>query len=364
MFSPFLHEQLDRPTTWEEHFVDVSGGNLAVAKWRHEPDASAFDDGGAFRAISGALREDNNDPLRLRKPAVEIAALLPPPTARKQSEEALCSLWKMFVSLAQQTPSGNIAMLDLVVILDHLSASPKAAATVTVVSCGVQGSFFASYSDDEANQDGFEQLSRLHGLNQIIRNHMKCRFHTRWNPRPPLSLRLPMLGLSLIVLEAPYDDVEDRKRSLYRFINLNAFAALLWSYNLVDGRDFAIQQLRSAFEDRRSSNAGDRDGADARLMAAAQWAIYSCQRLYHLSVTCEPASADGGGGGPAGGGGKRWQPGARFKGRAGFSFQRWEFWQQGFEEAKELGNGGIEAKVEAEAAAGMMEKVLYAGFEV
>ncbi|KAF6828624.1 hypothetical protein CPLU01_08393 [Colletotrichum plurivorum] len=297
------------PTTWDEHVVYITGGNLAVAKWRHDPDASTFDDGRAFRAIRGAISEDNNDPQRLRKPAVEIAAVLPPPgAAREESDEALRSLWNLFVSLAQQTPSGNIALLNLVVILDHLSASPRAAATVTV--------------------DGFEQLSRLHGLDQAIRAHMK----------------------------SPSDD-DLAIRSLSRFVNLNAFAALLWSYNLIDGRDFAIQQLRSTFEDRRSSDAGDRDGADARLMAAAQWAIHSCQRLYQLSVTCEPTSPEGGGEG-------RWRPGARFKGRAGFSFQRWEFWQQSFEEAKELGNGGIEAKVEAGAASGMMEKVMYAGFEV
>ncbi|KAF6828286.1 hypothetical protein CMUS01_08646 [Colletotrichum musicola] len=312
MFSPFMAERADGgPTGWEEHVADITGGNLAVSKWRHDPDASAFDDDRAFRAIRGAMSEDNNDPQRLRKPAVEIAALLPPPGAvREESDEALRSLWNLFVSLAQQTPSGNIALLDLVVILDHLSASPRAAATVTV--------------------NGFEQLSRLHGLSQAIRDCMK----------------------------SPYDDDPAvRGRSLSRFVNLNAFAALLWSYNLVDGRDFAIQQLRSAFEDRRSSDAGDRSGADARLMAAAQWAIHSCQRLYHLSVTCEPTS-------PEGGGERRWRPGARFKGRAGFSFQRWEFWQQSFEEAKELGNGGIEAKVEAGAASGMMEKVMYAGFEV
>ncbi|KAF6799513.1 hypothetical protein CSOJ01_12441 [Colletotrichum sojae] len=315
MFSPFMTERADGgPTSWEEHIADITGGNLAVAKWRHDPDDSAFDDGKAFRAIRGAISEHNNDPQRLRKPAIEITALLPPAgAAREESDEALRSLWNLFVSLAQQTPSGNIALLDLVVILDHLSASPRAVSTVTV--------------------DGFEQLSRLHRLEQAIRDYMK----------------------------SPYDDdLAVRERSLSRFVNLNAFAALLWSYNLIDGRDFAIQQLRSAFEDRRSSDAGDRSGADARLMAAAQWAIHSCQRLYHLSVTCEPASPEGSDDGSE----RRWRPGARFKGRAGFSFQRWEFWQQSFEEAKELGNRGIEAKVEAGAASGMMEKVLYAGFEV
>ncbi|KAK2037570.1 hypothetical protein LZ31DRAFT_600369 [Colletotrichum somersetense] len=165
--------------------------------------------------------------------------------------------------------------------------------------------------------------------------------------------------------------------TLARWVSLNAFAALLWSYNLIDGRDLAVRQLRAAFEDRRSSDAGDRDGADARLMAAAQWAVHSCQRLYHLSVTSEGRGAgDGGGsngngssngngkkGAAEDGAGERWKPGPRFRGRAGFSFRRWEFWQQGFEEAHEFGNGGVEAKVEARAAAGMMEKVLYAGFE-
>ncbi|KAF9876659.1 hypothetical protein CkaCkLH20_06067 [Colletotrichum karsti] len=305
-----VDSDLKRPNTWEEHFTDIIGGNVAVAKWRHVPDESTFDDDEAFRIIRDAILEQHNDPQRLRKTAIEIAGLLP----AQQSADYLSSLWSLFISLAQQTPSSNVAMLDLVVILDHLSMSPKTTITVTV--------------------DGFEQLSRLHGLNQSVRNRMVS---------PHVS--------------------DEAMETLTRWININAFAALLWSYNLIDGRDHAIQQLRSAFEeDRRSSDVNGKDAADARLMAAAQWAIYSCQRLYHLSVTSEatsPSPADG-----SSNCDKRWKPGARFKGRSGFSFRRWEFWQQGFEEAHDFGGGGIEAKVEAEAAGGMMEKVLYAGFEV
>ncbi|GJC83060.1 hypothetical protein ColLi_05898 [Colletotrichum liriopes] len=312
---------VDRPKNYEEFVADMTGGNTAVVRWAHTPDGTDFDDAAAFRAIRSALLEQINDPQRLRRVAVQIAALLP---AYRPSDNVLGSLWRLFISLAQQTPSGNIAMLGLVVILDHLSSSPRTTATVTV--------------------DDFEQLSRLHGLNQSIRESMV----------------------------SPYQS-SSRMDTLTRWINLNAFAALLWSYNLTDGRDFAIQQLRTAFEDRRSSDAGDRDGADARLMAAAQWAIHSCQRLYHLSVTSE-ATEPVDGHGPKGCNGngnkngksktdEKWKPGPRFKGRAGFSFRRWEFWQQAFEEAHEFGNGGIEAKVEAQAAAGMMEKVLYAGFE-
>ncbi|OHW97011.1 hypothetical protein CSPAE12_04332 [Colletotrichum incanum] len=303
---------VDRPKNYEESFADRTGGNTAVVRWAHTPDGTDFDDASAFRAIRGAVLKQNNDPQRLRGVAVEIAALLP---AYRPSDNVLGSLWRLFISLAQQTPSGNIAMLDLVVILDHLSSSPRTTATVTV--------------------DNFERLSRLHGLNQSIRDSMSS----------------------------------SRMDTLTRWINLNAFAALLWSYNLIDGRDFAIQQLRTTFEDRRSSDAGDRDGADARLMAAAQWAIHSCQRLYHLSVTSEATelvdghSAKGSNGNGTSKTDEKWKPGPRFKGRAGFSFRRWEFWQQAFEEAHEFGNGGIEAKVEAQAAAGMMEKVLYAGFE-
>ncbi|KAK1978859.1 hypothetical protein LZ30DRAFT_598190 [Colletotrichum cereale] len=308
---------VDRPRNHGEFMTDTTSGNTAVVRWAHAPDGTAFDDAAAFRAIRGAILEQNNDPRRLRRVAVEIAALLPA-HHRPSETDALASLWRLFVSLAQQTPSGNVAMLDLVVILDHLSSSPKTTATVTV--------------------DGFEQLSRLHGLNKSIKESMVC----------------------------PYQS-PTRTDTLTRWVNLNAFAALLWSYNLIDGRDFAVKQLRAAFEDRRSSDAGDRDGADARLMAAAQWAMHSCQRLYHLSVTSE---AEGGSGGHSNGNGnekgvsgEKWKPGPRFRGRAGFSFRRWEFWQQGFEEAHEFGNGGVEAKVEARAAAGMMEKVLFAGFE-
>ncbi|KAJ3952176.1 hypothetical protein N0V92_011393 [Colletotrichum tropicale] len=280
-----LDPDLSHPKDSLDYSVSLLAGNPAAAQWHHAPDASAFDDGAAFRIIRAAVTEQHNDPQRLRRTAADVAALLP----AERSAEALASLWGLFISLAQQTPSSNIAMLDLVVLLDCLALSPKTAATVVV--CMV----------------------------------------------------------------SPYvsDDVPS---TLTRWINLNAFAALLWSYNLVDGRDHAVQQLRSAFEDRRSSDVGDRAAADARVVAAAQWAVHACQRLYHLSVTSSGEET-------AGTKAKLWRPGARFKGRAGFSFQRWEFWQAAFEEAHEFGSGGVEAKIEAGAASGMMEKVLYAGFE-
>lgn len=120
-----------RPRSYEEHIVDITGGNMPVVKWRHTPDETDFDDGAAFGIIRGAILEQNNDPQRLRRVAVELAALLP---SYRPSDAVLTSVWNLFVSLAQQTPSGNIAMLDLVVILDQLSSSPKTTATVTVVS--------------------------------------------------------------------------------------------------------------------------------------------------------------------------------------------------------------------------------------
>ncbi|KAF0330677.1 hypothetical protein RB213_008682 [Colletotrichum asianum] len=298
-----LNPDVGRPVDMLDYSISVINGNPVAAQWHHAPDASPFDDGAAFRLIRAAVSGQHNDPQRLRRTAADVAALLPV----ERSSEALASLWGLFISLAQQTPSSNIAMLDLVVLLDYLALSPKTAATVVV--------------------DGVEQISRLHGLDRCIRECMVSPFVS--------------------------DDVPS---TLTRWINLNAFAALLWSYNLVDGRDHAVQQLRSAFEDRRSSDVGDRAAADARVVAAAQWAVHACQRLYHLSVTSSGEEATGTRA-------KRWRPGARFKGRAGFSFQRWEFWQAAFEEAHEFGSGGVEAKIEAGAASGMMEKVLYAGFE-
>ncbi|KAJ0163042.1 hypothetical protein CTA2_3608 [Colletotrichum tanaceti] len=320
-FRPVSGPDRRGPSSFEEIVADVAGENTAVVRWTYAPDdASNFDDAAAFETIRRALRSgEDNDPRRLRKVAADLAALLPPPPPSPSPAHAAVvvpgSLWALFVSLARQTPSGNIAMLDLVVILDHLASSPRTTATVTV-------------------QHGLEQLSRLHGLDSCIRESMA----------------------------SPYQS-PNRMDTLARWINLNAFAALLWSYNLVDGRDFAVRQLRAAFEDRHSSDAtaaaADSDAADARLMAAAQWAIHPCQRLYHLSVTSDAADTAA-----AVGADERWKAGPRFRGPGGFSFRRWEFWQQAFAEAREFGSGSIEAKVEAGAAAGMMEQVLYAGFEV
>ncbi|KAL0936281.1 uncharacterized protein CTRU02_208496 [Colletotrichum truncatum] len=310
--SSKINSDVDRPETLAEHINDRVhvGGDPAVFKWKHKPDASSFDDSKALSIIRAAILEQHGDPQQLRNTAAQLANLLPV----GQSIDALSSLWRLFISLAQQTPASNVALLNLVVILDQLSGSPRTTTTVNI--------------------DGFEQYSRLHGLNQMIKDHMI----------------------------SPYISAEATE-TLTRWINLNAFASLLWSYNLIDGRDYAIQQLRSAFEDRNSSDVNDKDAADARLMAAAQWAIHSCHRLYYLSIKAE-ATSPGRNGANVRSDDKRWKPGPRFKGQAGFSFRRWEFWQQAFEEAQEFGNGGIEAKIEAGAASGMMEKVLYAGFEV
>ncbi|KAI8195261.1 hypothetical protein K4K52_012612, partial [Colletotrichum sp. SAR 10_76] len=123
-----LNPDLDRPKDSLDYSVSLLAGNSAAAQWHHAPDASAFDDGAAFRLIRAAVSEQHNDPQRLRRTAGEVAALLP----AERSAEALASLWGLFISLAQQTPSSNIAMLDLVVLLDHLALSPKTAATVVV----------------------------------------------------------------------------------------------------------------------------------------------------------------------------------------------------------------------------------------
>lgn len=125
-----LNPDVGRPEDLLDYSIRVLNGNPAAAHWRHAPDASSFDDGAAFRIIRAAVSEQCNDPQHLRRTAGEVAALLP----AERSAEALASLWGLFISLAQQTPSGNIAMLDLVVLLDHLALSPKTAATVVVVS--------------------------------------------------------------------------------------------------------------------------------------------------------------------------------------------------------------------------------------
>lgn len=122
---------MERALNDEEFLTDLTGGNMSVVRWKHTPDASDFDDAAAFEVIRRAIISEINDPQRLRKVAVEIAALIP---AHRPSDDVLKPVWYLFVGLAQQTPSGNIAMLDLVVILDHLALSPRTTATVTVVS--------------------------------------------------------------------------------------------------------------------------------------------------------------------------------------------------------------------------------------
>ncbi|KAI8272035.1 hypothetical protein K4K59_011609, partial [Colletotrichum sp. SAR11_240] len=123
-----LNPDVGRPVDMLDYSISVINGNPVAAHWHHAPDASPFDDGAAFRLIRAAVSGQHNDPQRLRRTASDVAALLP----AERSSEALASLWGLFISLAQQTPSSNIAMLDLVVLLDHIALSPKTAATVVV----------------------------------------------------------------------------------------------------------------------------------------------------------------------------------------------------------------------------------------
>lgn len=128
-----------------------------------------------------------------------------------------------------------------------------------------------------------------------------------------------LLWLGRLTCTAPFDDdAEPPAAKISKYHNLNAFMALLWSRNLIEGYDFALWQLRDAFEE----DIANETQAEHLAGAAAFWAIYAGSRLRQLVV--DPPKLSG----PEE---RSLGAGAKFGGASGYSEERWAFWLKGFE---------------------------------
>jgi hypothetical protein len=101
------------------------------------------------------------------------------------------------------------------------------------------------------------------------------------------------------------------------WINRSTFMALLYSFGVVDGRQLALWQLRLAFEEPPN---GAKDQLH-RARAAACWILHAGEMIVRMVV--EPgdvAEADR----------RAWRKGELYRGRSGYSLDRWIFWKKGF----------------------------------
>jgi uncharacterized protein DUF3632 len=136
---------------------------------------------------------------------------------------------------------------------------------------------------------------------------------------------------------APFGNINPPEQAeLSGFLSLNAFMALLWSRNLIEGYDFALWQLRSAFEEEMA----DETEAGHLAAAAAFWAIHAGSRLRQLVV--DPPNLSG----PEQ---RSLSAGDKFGGASGYGEERWTFWVKAFE--ARAGGGGVDAKLAQRAVA-------------
>jgi hypothetical protein len=105
------------------------------------------------------------------------------------------------------------------------------------------------------------------------------------------------------------------------WLNLNAFMALLLTHNLVDSRQFALWQLRQAFE----TQAGSSEEFVCQVQAGAIWVLNAGQAIMFLSEEQGDLSPDDA---------RAMRPGPLFEGRPGFNLQRWAWWRQQLQDAE------------------------------
>lgn len=108
----------------------------------------------------------------------------------------------------------------------------------------------------------------------------------------------------------------DQQKAAY--LSVQSFISLLWSNGLIDGWDFALWQLRGALE----SDVEHEEERQLQVAAAGLWILHAGPRVWQLVVDT-PAYA--------GAEVRSMRAGDKFDGPGGYSFQRWEYWQQSFE---------------------------------
>ena len=107
------------------------------------------------------------------------------------------------------------------------------------------------------------------------------------------------------------------------------FAALLYARGAVSWANFGLWQLRTALEE-------DGEFVELRVHVAAEWIDWAGHRLYGLckeTVELDEALA------------RALAPGKLFKGKAGFTKERWTFWKSQFNQvARTHGNMSVIAR--------------------
>ncbi|KAL2758959.1 hypothetical protein ACRALDRAFT_1062048 [Sodiomyces alcalophilus JCM 7366] len=203
-----------------------------------------------------------------------VATMLPTSLDPEQKADALWSLYNVLIGMAKQIPHDHPALVKLVRVVDRLARSTKT--TVT------------QQAGDE------ETVDRLHMLGWSLRDI--------FGPPEFTSTRGP-----------PSQAEKDA------YLSTQAFIALLWSGDLIEGWDFALWQLRSALEEKAQQSEEEK----LLVAAAALWVIHGGPRIWQLVVdTPEYAGSDQ----------RTLRPGSKFDGPGGYSVQRWEYWLRAFEE--------------------------------
>ncbi|KAM0325761.1 hypothetical protein ACHAQA_007061 [Verticillium albo-atrum] len=258
----------------------------------YTPDDVSYDDAAAFSTVKSFLSADSSSSVTAESTAKDLAASLPGPPG-SDGTDAHYALYNMIIDVAKQIPHDHPALVRLVRTVEALSLSPKTVYNETT--------------------NGFEASRALHTFGWNLRDVFGPPFEPS---RPPTDAQLA------------------------GYLSLQAFMALLWSRNLIAGDDFALWQLRSAFEE----DVSDAKEAAYLAAAAALWILHAGPRVWQLVVDGPVLS---------GADARSLRAGGKFGGEGGYGKERWAFWEKSFE-ARAEGGDAVDAAI-AKRAVGVLK---------
>ncbi|KAI1862482.1 hypothetical protein JX265_009196 [Neoarthrinium moseri] len=241
-----------------------------------------------FEILDAYLQPDSGS--TIKSAAQSIESLLPAPPV-PENADCLSDLWILLLEMASQVPYDHPAQIKL--------------------------SYFSPVAVRAINndKDGFHFASRPEGLMLVLGE-----YHFPGGREGGL-----------------FEDIDAA-----RWINSNAFVALLASSELPVAAHKGLWSLRDALEEPYSKKY-----SDSEISAAAQWILHAGQWLFRwIQVPQEVTSQDE----------QSTEPGSLWTdGGSGYSLERWRFWRQGFQSASEREEAKQETKMLSSKAVKLMD---------
>ncbi|KAJ5998734.1 hypothetical protein N7451_006544 [Penicillium sp. IBT 35674x] len=216
-------------------------------------------------------------------------------------EGFLWSLWSLVIEVIQLVPRDNQGHTRITLLVKSLSQIARC-------TCTIWGSETSLWKD-------------LPLLGAFMRDNWTCK-RTSTNPN--------YKGIALTKLHhvaAPtYKGEVPEVDSAEKWANLNSFAARLFGESLAQWKNFAVWSLNAALEEEIQ----DQKTLECNLVVAQEWITQAGERILR-EASEQPSDKEC----------RVMSAGSLFKGKAGLSLERWEFWKVRFREIGRLTSGDI-----------------------